>query len=314
MNGWAFFLRKAGRALLTLWLVVTFVFVVLRVSGDPVELLLPDDTPQHVLDHYRHAWGLDQPLYEQYVRYIASVAAGDLGQSFRDGRPALEVVLERVPVTLQLGFAALVVTVALGMPLGITAAFNRNNLIDRLTVGASVIGYSLPNFFLGILLILTFALSLRVLPSSGYGSFKHLLMPALTLGTALAGIVARFTRSSVLEVLSQPYIRAARAKGVSSWRLVSWHALPNAAIPVVTILGFQVGNMLGGALVTESVFAWPGVGRLLVQSVAVRDLAIVQTCVLLIAVMMVATNLVVDTLYGWLDPRVRLAAPGGKAR
>lgn len=302
-----FFLVKLVRAMLTLLLVVSFVFVILRVSGDPTDILLPDDATADTIEYYRTAWGLDKPLHEQYVRYVWSVLHGDFGISLQDNRDALQVVLERVPATLQLGLAALVFSIMLGIPLGIFAALHRNSMADRLTMSFAVLGYAMPNFFLGILLILLFTMSLQWLPSSGSATLWHMIMPVATLGMAAAGTLARFSRSAMLEVLSQSYMRTAKAKGAPRLRRISWHAMPNAAIPVVTVLGFKIGGLISGALVTETVFAWPGIGRLLVMAVSNRDLPVVQAVVLLVGFTMVVTNLIVDFLYGWLDPRVRVS-------
>lgn len=302
-----FLLTKLLRAIVTLWLVVTFIFVILRLSGDPTDILLPDDASQEVVEYYRHLWGLDRPLHEQYVRYFISVIQGDFGESLRDRRDALTVVLERVPATLQLGIAALLCSIFVGVPLGIYAALHRNQTADRVTIGFAVLGYAMPHFFLGILLILLFSMWLQVLPSSGSATWLHMVMPVITLGMASAGTLARFSRSAMLEVLNQSYMRTAKAKGVPSLRRIAWHAIPNAAIPVITVLGFKIGGLISGAVVTETVFAWPGIGRLLVTSVAQRDLAVVQTIILLVALTMVIANLLVDALYGWVDPRVRLA-------
>lgn len=298
-------LRKILRALLTMWLVVTFAFVVLRLSGDPIEQLIGDNPDPAVLDYYRAKYGFDRPVYEQYVAYVVNVLNGDLGISIKDEREALTVVAEALPRTLQLGFLALGLSLLIGIPLGIVAALNRNKAIDRFAMSFAVFGFSMPNFFLAILLILLFSLNLRWLPSSGAGTIWHLVMPAITLGTAGAGSIARFTRSSMLEVLGKTYMRTASAKGVPRLRRLLWHALPNAAIPIVTIIGFRLGDLVAGAIVTETVFAWPGVGRLLVSAVSSRDLAIVQAILLMVAATMVAANLLVDIIYGWIDPRMR---------
>jgi len=300
-----FFLVKLLRAALTLLLVVSFVFVILRLSGDPTDILLPDDATTDTIEYYRAAWGLDRPLHEQYLRYVWSVMQGDFGVSLRDNRDVLQVVLERVPATLELGLAALAFAMLLGIPLGIFAALHRNTLADRLTMGFAVLGYAMPNFFLGILLILLFTMHLQWLPSSGSATLWHMIMPVATLGMAAAGTLARFSRSAMLEVMSQSYMRTAKAKGAPRLRRITWHAMPNAAIPVVTVLGFKIGALISGALVTETVFAWPGIGRLLVTAVSSRDLPVVQALLLLVGFTMVVTNLIVDFLYGWLDPRVR---------
>ncbi|MGZ8266142.1 MAG: ABC transporter permease [Burkholderiales bacterium] len=246
-------------------------------------------------------------LYEQYLRYFVGVARGDFGISIADDRTVLAVIADALPATLQLALSALAVAVVVGVPLGIVAALNRNKPVDRFVMTFAVLGYSIPNFFLGILLILVFSMWLRVLPSSGVGSAWHLVMPAMTLGTAIAGSLARFIRSSMLEVLNKHYMRTAAAKGVSRERRILAHALPNAAIPLLTVLGFKLGDLVAGAIVTETVFAWPGVGRLLISAVTRRDLAVVQGVLIWAAFTMVVANLTVDLLYGWIDPRVRAA-------
>ncbi len=299
---------KILRAMVTVLIVLTFVFIVLRVSGDPVESLVGDEADPEIVEYYRAKYGLDEPLHEQYFRYFQGVFSGDLGFSFKDERDAVEVVAERIPRTLQLGLASFAFGIFLGIPLGILAALNRNTPIDRFTMGFAVFGYSIPNFFLGIVLILIFAMWLRFLPSSGSGTWMHMIMPVVTLGTAGAGSIARFARSSMLEVLNKSYMRAATAKGVPRSRRIAWHALPNAAIPIVTIIGFRLGDLVAGSVVTETVFAWPGVGRLLVTSVSGRDLAIVQTILILVALTMVTANLLVDLIYGWIDPRIRVSS------
>ncbi|WP_026872819.1 ABC transporter permease [Inquilinus limosus] len=298
---------KAARTLLTLWFVVTFAFIVLRVSGDPVQSLLGPDATVEEIAQFREAWGLDRPLPEQYLRYVVQMASGQFGTSYRDGRPVTEIIAERVPWTVLLGLSAYAVAILVGVPAGIVAALRRGSALDRLVMGFAVFGFALPNFFLGILLILLFSLTLQWLPSSGTGSILHLLMPAATLGVYTAGTLARFTRSAMLEVLAKPYMRAAAAKGAPPLTRILRHALPNAAIPIVTIIGLNLGALVGGAVVVETVFAWPGIGRLLVTAVTSRDLAVVQALVLLVAATMVAANLAVDLLYGLLDPRIRAA-------
>ncbi|MGR3376913.1 ABC transporter permease [Salipiger abyssi] len=301
-------LLKFLRALITMLLVLTFVFFVLRLSGDPTTVLLPDDVDQATRDFYRAKWGLDAPLWEQYTSYLQALLHGDFGISFRNNMDAFQVVWDRVPKTALLGATAIAIALLIGMPLGVLAAVYRESWLDRGVMSVAVFGFSMPNFFLGILLILVFSLKLRVLPSSGSGSWAHLIMPAATLGTGFAAQIARYTRSSMIEVLSKPYMRTARSKGAGLARRVSLHALPNASVPVVTILGIKVGEMLGWAVVTETVFAWPGIGRLLTSAVASRDLAVVQCIMILLAFTMVAANMVVDLVYGWLDPRVRVGA------
>jgi peptide/nickel transport system permease protein len=304
---------KSVRAAVTMWLVVTFVFFVLRISGDPVELLLPDDAGPQALAFYRAKWGLDKSLWEQYLAYWQAMAQGDFGISFRNNLPAAQLVAERAPKTALLGFTALGVSLLIGIPLGILAALYRDTRFDRTVMSFAVFGFSMPNFFLGIMLILVFSLHLRWLPSSGSDTWQHLVMPAFTLGTAFAAQIARFTRSAMIDVLNRPYMRTAASKGAGPGRRVMAHAFPNASVPIVTIVGMKVGELIGGAVITETVFAWPGLGRLLTLSVASRDLAVVQAILMLIALTMVLANLIVDLMYGWLDPRVRVGRAQGAA-
>jgi len=302
-----FAISRVLRAALTILFVMTFAFVVLRLSGDPALQIMSVDAPPEAIAAFRKAWGLDRPIWEQYLSYIGRALSGDFGKSMRDGRAAFDLVMERVPATLMLTLPALALKIGIGIPAGIYAALHRNSLADRLTMAISVAGFTLPSFVLALLLVLVFAVQLGWLPASGSGSLAHTILPIITLGTAGAAIMARFTRSAMLEVLGQPYVRAASAKGVSWQRVITRHALPNAAIPTVTIVGFMVGSLVAGAVVVESVFSWPGIGRLLVSAVSNRDLAVVQALLMVIASWMVAANLVVDLAYGWLDPRVRAA-------
>ncbi|EUB96402.1 ABC-type transporter, integral membrane subunit [Rhizobium sp. CF080] len=301
-----FWLLKILRTVLTLWFVVTFAFVVLRTSGDPVVALVGGDATPEEVEQFRQLWRLDDPLWIQYFRYVIQMATGQFGISYRDGREVIDIITERVPWTLILGLFSYIGAILIGVPAGIFAAIKRGSTFDNLIMATAVFGFALPNFFLGILMILLFSLSLQWLPSSGTGTVWHLIMPAITLATFTAGTLARFTRSAMLEVLDKLYIRAAAAKGVGYWKRIVFHALPNASIPLVTIIGLNLGELIGGAIVVETVFAWPGVGRLLVTAVSSRDLAVVQGLVLVMAVTMVLANLVVDLLYGLLDPRIRV--------
>ncbi len=302
-----FWLLKILRTALTLWFVVTFTFVVLRTSGDPVVALVGADATPDEIEQFRALWRLDDSLWVQYFRYIGQMATGQFGISYRDGREVIDIIAERVPWTIMLGLFAYAGAILIGIPAGIIAAIKRGSPFDNLIMATAVFGFAIPNFFLGILLILLFSLGLQWLPSSGTGTIWHVLMPALTLATFTAGTLARFTRSAMLEVLDKLYIRAAAAKGVSYWKRIVFHALPNAGIPIITIIGLNLGELIGGAIVVETVFAWPGVGRLLVTAVSSRDLAVVQALVLIMAVTMVMANLIVDLLYGLLDPRIRVS-------
>lgn len=301
----SFIASRLARAALTIGFVVTFAFVVLRLSGDPAMLIMSVDAPPEAIAAFRKAWGLDDPIWQQYLAYATKALTGDFGNSMRDGRPAIDLVLERVPMTLAITLPAFLIKLCLGIPAGIFAALYRNSALDRLTMMVSVAGFTVPSFVLALVLVLVFSVQLGWLPSSGNDHWQSAILPIVTLGLSGAAILARFTRSAMLEVLGQPYIRTASAKGVPWHRVVRGHALPNAAIPTVTIVGFMIGSLIAGAVVVESVFAWPGVGRLLVSAVSNRDLAVVQAVLLAIALSMVAANLVVDLAYGWLDPRLR---------
>ncbi len=307
-----FVVARVLRAFLTLLLCLTAVFLVLRLAGDPADALLPDDTPAEVKAEYRQRWGLDRPLPEQYGRYLLAVLHGDLGVSFADGRAASIVVAEAVPNTLLLAGVALMIAVACGAAFGIVAALRHNSAADRLLMGIAVLGFSMPTFFLGVLLVLLFALTLRWLPSSGTETWWHLVMPVVTLSGALIGKMARFTRTAMLEVLGQPYVRTARAKGVPRLGVIIRHALPNAAVPLLMFLGIEVGLMFAGAAVTETIFAWPGVGRLLVSSAAARDLPVVQAAILFVAAAIVLSNLLADIVHAILDPRVDALGIGNR--
>ncbi|MET3927217.1 ABC transporter permease [Devosia sp. 2618] len=300
-----FWLGKSARTLITLWIVVTFAFIVLRTSGDPVVALLSPDARPDEIAQFRARWQLDRSLPEQYLAYFSNLLAGNFGNSYHDGRPVLAIIAERLPNTLLLGGFAYLVALLLGIPAGILAALKRGTAVDRGVMTLAVFGFALPNFFLGILMILLFSLNLRWLPSSGMGTFLHLIMPSVTLGVYVAGTLARFTRSAMLDVLDRPYMRTAAAKGVPALQRILLHALPNAAIPIITVLGLNLGALVGGAVVVETVFGWPGIGRLLVTAVASRDLALVQALVLMLAAFMIIANLLVDLAYGLIDPRIR---------
>lgn len=299
-----YILQKIARAFFTVVLIVSTVFIVLRLSGDPAMYVLGIDADPRALDDFRARWGLDRPVLVQYWQFVVNCLQGDFGYSYFEERDAMEAVLERLPKTLLLMGVTAVVTLLIGIPTGVIAALYRDSWIDRVTMLIAVAGFSVPNFVLGIFLILLFSVSLNVLPTSGSGTWKHLVMPVVTMSVAEAAVFARFTRSAMLETLHQPYMRTARAKGLRRQQTIWYHAMPNAAIPLVTVAGFFIGTLIAGGVVTENVFAWPGLGRLLVTSVANRDLAVVQIIVILIACSMVLTNLTIDLLYGWLDPRV----------
>jgi peptide/nickel transport system permease protein len=296
---------------LTLWIVVTAVFVVLRMSGDPAQAMLGPDASPAAIAAFRASYGLDASVPEQYVAYLGNVMTGDFGESMQYRRPVSELFLDRLPATLELAVAAVVIALAFGIPAGVLAAMKRNSIVDRATMLGAFIGQASPNFFIGILCILVFSLHLQWLPSSGYGSLGQLVMPAVTLATGLLAGLARMTRSSVLEALHADYVRTARAKGLSGRHVVIRHVLRNASLPVVTMFGLWMSGIIGGAAVTETVFAWPGVGRLIVDAVSRRDFPIVQTLVLLVAATVILTNLAVDIFYAILDPRISVTSGSG---
>jgi len=306
MRGFLPFLaHRLFRALVALWLVSTVVFVVMRLSGDPVPLLLPPDAPRSEIFRVRAELGLDRPLPVQYAVFLASLARGDFGRSIHFREPAFTVVRGYLVATLELGLTAFVVAALVAVPIGLLSAMRRNTAVDHAAMGLALIGQSAPTFFLGILFILLLSLKADLFPTSGRGDWRHLVLPALTLGAFTMASIARLTRSAVLEVLGADYIRTARAKGLAEVWVVAKHTLKNAAIPIVTITGLQFGTLLGGAVVTETVFSWPGIGRLAIQSIYNRDYPIVQCTVFLAAVLFIVINFCIDLLYGLLDPRVR---------
>jgi ABC-type dipeptide/oligopeptide/nickel transport system permease component len=294
------------RALVALWLVSTVVFVVMRLSGDPAPLLLPPDAPRSEIFRVRAELGLDRPLPVQYAVFLGNVARGDFGRSIHFRVPAARVVLERLPATLELGLAAFALAVLVAVPVGLLSAVRRNSLLDQSAMGMALIGQSAPTFFIGILFILLLSLKAGWFPTSGRGEWRHLVLPALTLALFTMASVARLTRSAVLEVLGADYIRTARAKGLSEAWVIGKHTFKNAAVPIVTITGLQFGTLLGGAVVTETVFAWPGIGRLAIQSIYNRDYPVVQCAVFFSAVLFIVINFVIDVIYGLLDPRIRV--------
>jgi peptide/nickel transport system permease protein len=301
-------LRRLALSVVAMLGVVTIVFVLLHVSGDPATLLASQDATREDLDRIRQAYGLDQPLSVQYARFVARVGRGDLGFSYRQGLPVVELIGERLRATLELALAGLAVAVVLGVPLGIIAAARHGSAVDTVAMTVALLGTSVPSFWLGLLLIIVFGVQLGWLPVSGYGGLMHLLMPAFVLGAFYAAQVSRLTRTSLLEVLAQDFIRTARAKGLAGRAVLLKHVLRNAALPVLTVIGLDFGRMLGGAVIVESIFAWPGMGRLAVQAVLGRDFPVVQGAAIMGAAVFLAVNVVIDLLYGWVDPRLRAAA------
>ena len=286
--------------------VATLVFALIHlVPGDPAEAMLGETAPAADLAELRTRLGLDRSLPVQYGDFLAGLVRGDLGLSFRYGTPVASEIGARLPRTAELALAAMTVAVLIAIPLGILGALFRGGAIDQAAMALSLAGISMPNFWLGPLLAIVFAVQLGWLPVSGTGTPAHLVLPAVTLGAALAAVLARMTRASLIDELRELYVLAARARGLSRGRAVLAHAFRNSLIPVVTILGLQLGAVLTGTIITETIFAWPGVGRLLIQAINFRDYPLVQGCILFIAVTYVAMNLLVDLTYAWLDPRIR---------
>jgi peptide/nickel transport system permease protein len=301
-----FFARRLGQSLLVLFGVSFVVFSILFLTGDPAAVLLPPEATAEDIRRFREEMGFNDPFFVQYGRFLAGALRGDFGQSIRHGEPAFWLVVERMPATFELAGAALVLALALAIPAGVVSAVRRNSVLDYCSTVVALLGQSMPTFWLGIMLILIFSVQLSWLPSSGRGDLEHLVLPAITLGLFTTARIARLTRSGMLDVLNQDYIRTARAKGVSGRPVVWKHALKNAAIPIVTIVGIELGTLLGGSVITETIFAWPGVGRLSVQAIYNRDYPVVQAAVFLLASTFVLVNLAVDVLYTFLDPRIRL--------
>lgn len=294
-------------ALPALWLILTMVFLLAHiVPGDPVQQMLGEGARAEDLQQLRHTLGLDQPIPVQYGRYLVAVLHGNLGESFRFQQPVARVVLSHYPATLELAAFALLVCAAIGIPAGMFAAEYRGTAADHAVGVFTLFGLSVPNFALGPVLILVFSVMLGWLPVSGRGGISHLILPSITLGAALAAILTRMVRTSVIEELSSDYVRTARAKGLPESAVLFRHAFRNALIPILTILGLQFGTLLAGTIVTESIFSWPGIGRLSVQAIEARDYPLLQGCILLIAVSYVVVNLLTDLVYAFVDPRVRL--------
>jgi ABC-type dipeptide/oligopeptide/nickel transport system permease component len=301
-----FILRRLMLTIPVLAGVATLVFLLIHlVPGDPVQAMLGESASPEAVAQLRHTLGLDQPLSAQYVNFLRGLLVGNLGVSLRTAEPVTTAVFSRVPATIELAFAAMGVAIAIAIPLGILAAARAGTVVDVGATTLALVGISMPNFWLGPLLAIVFSVTLGWLPVSGRGTAAHLVLPAVTLGAPLAAILARMTRASLIEELRELYVLAARARGLSRWRSILRHAFRNSLIPVVTVIGLQFGSVLTGAVITETIFAWPGVGRLLVQSISARDYPAVQGCILLIAVSYVAMNLLTDLTYGLLDPRIR---------
>lgn len=299
--------RRIAYSLLTLLAISVIVFSLVRLTGDPVLLFLPQDATAEDVERLREQLGFNDGLVVQYGRFLRSALSGDFGFSLKHQEPALRVVLTRLPATLELASAAMLLTLAWALPAGILSALKRNSWFDRLVMATVVFGQSMPSYWIGIMLILLVSVQWQLLPPFGRGTWAHLVMPSVTLALFFTARIARLTRSGMINVLKTDYVRTAHAKGLPHAAVVLKHALRNAGLPIVTIIGIEFGTLLGGTVITETVFAWPGLGRLAVDAISARDYPVVQTVVLLISAMFVSINLLVDVLYRWIDPRVELA-------
>ncbi len=297
---------RAGQAALQLFGVITIVFVILRLSGDPARLLVPEQATADDIARIRTSLGLDAPIWVQYLNYLGQLVRLDFGFSYVQGRSALELIFERLPYTVNLALAALLLSMAVGIPVGMASAYYRRKFLGRALMPFVLIGQSMPAFWLGLLLILVFSVKFRLLPSTGFEGASSLIMPAVTLASLSMATLARITRSSFLEQLSADYVRTTRSRGAGTARVLLGHVLRNAAIPIVTLLGLEVAALLGGAVITETIFAWPGLGQLTVQAIQARDFPVVQAIVIFAAVIYIGVNLMTDLLYAVIDPRVRL--------
>ncbi len=303
----AFVVARLSSALIVVLGVACLVFLLIHlVPGDPVEVMLGEAARPGDREALRHALGLDKPLLTQLLHYLESLLRLDPGQSLYSKRAISEILAERLPATAALAVVALLVAVAIALPMGVLAAVRQNSVWDFTAMSISMVGVSIPNFVMGPLLILLFSFTLGWFPVSGMEGPASIVLPAITLGTALAAILSRMVRAALLEVLNEDYVRTARAKGLSEFHVMTRHALRNAALPILTLLGLQLGTLLGGAVITEMVFAWPGIGQLTVEAIQRRDYPLLQACVLVISVAYVTVNTLTDVLYGWLDPRIRI--------
>jgi len=301
---------RAGQAALQLFGVITIVFVILRLSGDPARLLVPEQATAEDIARIRTSLGLDAPIWVQYLNYLGQLVRFDFGFSYVQGRSALELIFERLPYTVNLALAALLLSMAVGIPVGMASAYYRRKFLGRALMPFVLIGQSMPAFWLGLLLILVFSVKFRLLPSTGFEGASSLIMPAVTLASLSMATLARITRSSFLEQLNADYVRTTRSRGAGTARVLLGHVLRNAAIPIVTLLGLEVAALLGGAVITETIFAWPGLGQLTVQAIQARDFPVVQAIVIFAAVIYIGVNLMTDLLYAVIDPRVRLTDSG----
>lgn len=301
-----FVLKRLLETLVVLYLALTAVFVMVRLSGDPILLMVPADATPEFIEQFRREMGFDAPLIIQYGRFIKGAVCGDFGRSLRQQASAVSLVIERIPASLLLTTTSILLALIVSIPIGILSAFKKGSPVDKSGTVGAVFAQSIPNFWLGLMLILVFSVLFRWLPTGGMGSWRHLILPSITLAAYSTARITRLTRSSMIEVLQTDYIRTARAKGLKEMKVLWKHALKNASIPIITITGLQIGVIFGGAVITETIFSWPGLGRLIVQSIYFRDYPTVQTTIFVIAGMICLINLMADILYGVVNPEIRL--------
>ncbi|WP_289139446.1 ABC transporter permease [uncultured Brevibacillus sp.] len=300
-----FVLKRTLQMVLVTFLALTAIFFLVRLAGDPTALFLPPDAPKSQLEEFRHALGFDRPVYVQYTDFVWNAIKGDFGESLSTRQDALSMVLARVPATFQLAFSALGLSLLIAIPIGILSAYKRNSIFDRIGVAFTVVGQAVPGFWLGLILIYIFAASLHLLPSGGGGSIMHMILPTVTLASYSVARFARFTRSTTLDILSKDYIRTAKASGVSVTRILFRYTLKNSLIPVITLVALDLGALLGGAVIIETVFSWPGIGRLMLESLLRRDFSVVMAGVFFVAVIYSVLNFIADLLYALVNPQIR---------
>jgi len=301
-----FILKRLAETFFVLYLALTAVFIMVRLSGDPTLLMVPLDTAPEDVEIFREEMGFNDPIALQYTKFITKAAMGDFGKSLRQQCSAISLVIERIPASLLLTTSSILIALVLSVPMGSLCALKRASAVDKIGTAGAVFSQSIPNFWLGLMLILVFSVLLRWLPTGGMGTWQHLILPTITLTAYSMGRITRLTRSSMIEVLNCDYIRTARAKGLSESKILWKHALKNASVPIITITGLQMGEIFGGAVITETIFSWPGLGRLVVQSINFRDFPTVQASVFVIAVMFCSINLIVDILYALVNPEITL--------
>ncbi|MFC4802926.1 nickel ABC transporter permease [Neobacillus sp. GCM10023253] len=307
----AYVIRRLLHTVLVVFAISLLIFFSIRLTGDPVTVMFSAGEPtKEAIEEVRRNLGLDQPLYVQYLIFLKGLVTFDFGESFRSHMPVMDLIMERAGATLALAIGGTIVSILIAFPVGIISAVKRGSIVDFFGRIFSLIGISFPNFWLGIMLILIFAVNLKWLPSSGFEGPQHLILPSITLGMILSGILARLVRSSMLEVMNQQYVSTAKSKGISDWSVIIKHAFRNALLPTITFLGLQFGSLLGGTVIVETIFSWPGIGRLIIDAINQRDYPVIQGGVIFLAVIMVVVNLIVDLSYSLIDPRIKTGGSG----